>query len=81
MKKLATVFAVLIAIGWASNGFAGQKHSCCDPMAMDIQVRCRQETLLPYHVSLKRADDAAKVEAALAQVTEERDDLQSQLAK
>ena len=81
MKKHAIVLGLLTLMGFASEVFARDRNCCCDPVAAQIQTRCCQKTLLPYHVALKRADDATHAEVALSQVTQERNGLQSELAR
>lgn len=81
MKNHTMLFGLLIVTSLSANAFARDKVCCVDPNLQQIQVQCCQGTLLPYHVALKRADDATKAEAALAHMTQERNDLQAQLAK
>lgn len=81
MKKHAIVLGLLTVMGFASEAFARDRRCCCNPVAAAIQTQCCQKTLLPYHVALKRADDAAHAEVALSQVTDERNGLQSELAR
>lgn len=81
MKNYAIVFGLLIVTSLSANAFARDKFCCIDPNLQQIQTQCCQGTLLPYHVALKRADDATKAEAALAHMTQENKNLQAQLAK
>lgn len=76
---MTSTFVTMLAV--AATSSARDRNVYCDPTATQIQSACCQGTLLPYHVALKRADDATRAEAALAQTTQERDNLQAELAK
>ena len=82
MRKHVIAWGLLAVLGFTSSAVARDRgFCCCDPMPAQIQAMCCQGTLLPYHVSLKRADDATKAETALAQLVQERDKLHADLAK
>jgi hypothetical protein len=88
MKTRAVALGLAVLAGLGQAALAGNRGRCCDPVAVNIQARCCQGTLLPYHVAISRADDATRAEAALATTTSERNALvdekaalQAQLAK
>lgn len=88
MKTRTVALGLVVLAGLGQAALAGNRGRCCDPVAVNIQARCCQGTLLPYHVAISRADDATRAEAALATTTAERNalvdekaSLQAQLAK
>ena len=81
MQKHPMILGLMIVLGLTASAPAGQKVCCVDPNLSQIQTTYCQGTLLPYHVALKRANDATKAETALARMTHERNDLQALLAK
>ena len=81
MNNKLSSCCLLAILSLASLAAARDRGCCCDPMAAQLQSRCCQGSLLPYHVALQRADDATTAEASLAHVTSERNYLQAELDK
>jgi chromosome segregation ATPase len=71
----------MMVLGVAPRAFGKDRFGDCDPWPQYLHGQCCAGTLLPYHVSLKRADDATQAEAALARMTDERDHLQAEMTR
>ena len=78
MKTRSIALGMIVLTALADSVSAAGRKACCDPVATNIQQRCCQGTLLPYHEAIRRADDATRAEAALAKMTADRDALQAE---
>ena len=78
MVKHSIAFSLLTLVCLTATAHA-EHPQFCDPVAIQLQNQCECGTLLPYHFALDRAEDATRAEAKVTQLTEERNELQTQL--